>query len=187
MCFSRIGKVGALDQFAFECGEEAFAQGVVVAVADASHRGTDACLTAAFAELDGGVLAALVRVVNDFVSVALLDCHLERIDDKFGAQVIGHRPADHSTTVRVEDHRKVGVTCRGGYVGDVSHPQLVESVRFEVPIDEIRCGTVGIFSCRGRRRLAPAHTLEAGFTHKPGDALSADTFTEGLEFSVDPW
>ena len=47
------------EKLAFEGGEEALAHGVVVGVADRTHRGAHTCLTAAVAELDRGVLAAL--------------------------------------------------------------------------------------------------------------------------------
>ena len=47
------------EKLAFERGEEALAHGVIIGVADRTHRGAHTCIAAAVAELDRGVLAAL--------------------------------------------------------------------------------------------------------------------------------
>ena len=59
-CFSWGVEAGAVEQLAFECGEEGFAHGVVIRVADTSHRRLHTCLSAPIAEGDRGVLAAVV-------------------------------------------------------------------------------------------------------------------------------
>ena len=53
-----------VEQLALERGEEALAQGVVVAVADRAHRRPHPGLPASLAEGDGGVLGALVGVMD---------------------------------------------------------------------------------------------------------------------------
>jgi cytosine/adenosine deaminase-related metal-dependent hydrolase len=45
-----------IEQFAFQGCEETLAHGVVVGVADRTYRGPHACIAAAAAELDRGVL-----------------------------------------------------------------------------------------------------------------------------------
>ena len=50
------GKTPAIKQFAFQAGEEALAQGVVVAVADRTHGRSDASLSASLAKGHGSVL-----------------------------------------------------------------------------------------------------------------------------------
>ena len=50
------GKTPAIKQFAFQAGEEALAQGVVIAVADRTHGRSDASLSASFSEGHRGVL-----------------------------------------------------------------------------------------------------------------------------------
>src|SRR3712207_2719175 len=57
-------QAGAGDQLAFEGGEEGLDEGIVVAIADRAHRDADPGLTAAAAEGQTGVLAAVVRVVD---------------------------------------------------------------------------------------------------------------------------
>src|ERR1700751_1362360 len=66
-CASRLGlrlEPAAIEQFAFEGREEAFAHGVVIGIADRTHRGSHTGLTTAVAELDRGVLRTLVGVVD---------------------------------------------------------------------------------------------------------------------------
>jgi len=95
-------------QLAFEGGEEALAQRVVVGVADRAHGWAQAGLTAAVAERDRGVLRALVGVVNDVVGSPLPDGPLERVEHQFRAQVVGHRPTDHPAAEGIEDHHRRG-------------------------------------------------------------------------------
>ena len=49
-------KTPTIKQFAFQAGEEALAQGVVIAVADRTHGRSDASLSASFSEGHRGVL-----------------------------------------------------------------------------------------------------------------------------------
>src|ERR1700693_5391816 len=52
-------ELAAIEKLAFEGGEEALAHGIVVCVADRTHRGAYAGVTAAVTELDRSVLAGL--------------------------------------------------------------------------------------------------------------------------------
>src|ERR1700739_4909650 len=54
-CASRLGlrlEPAAIEQFAFEGREEAFAHGVVIGIADRTHRGSHTCLTTAVAAIE---------------------------------------------------------------------------------------------------------------------------------------
>src|SRR3954469_2473708 len=76
-----IAKARSIDQFTLEGGEEALAHGVIVAIADGAHRRSYARLVTAFAELNRGVLAALVGVMNDLCGRSLIDSHIQRRRD----------------------------------------------------------------------------------------------------------
>ena len=54
--FGPVGKSPSNKPLAFEAGEEALAQGVVVAVAHRAHGRSDASLPASLAEGHGGIL-----------------------------------------------------------------------------------------------------------------------------------
>ena len=53
-----------INQLAFECGKETFAQSVVITIPRRSHRGTDLGFSAAFAKGNRCVLRSLVGMVN---------------------------------------------------------------------------------------------------------------------------
>src|SRR3954447_14290851 len=55
-CLDLRGKAVPLEQFAFEGGKKALAQGVIVSVPDRAHREPDAGLLAALAERQRGIL-----------------------------------------------------------------------------------------------------------------------------------
>ena len=52
---------------------------------------------------------AAIGVVNELLTggSAMLDGHADRVEDQFGAQVIGHRPPDDAAGVGVDDDREV--------------------------------------------------------------------------------
>ena len=66
----------AIDQLTLKGGEEALAQRVVIAVARRSHRGTYASLTTTLSISYGGILCALVRVMDHAFGTALPECHI---------------------------------------------------------------------------------------------------------------
>jgi hypothetical protein len=54
------------------------------------------------------------------------DRHLQRVDDQFGAQVVGHCPTDDAAAEAVDDDRQIEPALGGGVLGDVGD---VEPVR----------------------------------------------------------
>src|SRR5437660_897176 len=79
----------AIEQLALERREEALTHGVVVGVAHTTHRRPDAGLTAAPAESERRVLAALIRMMNHVGRAAPRDRHVECGQDEFGAEMGG--------------------------------------------------------------------------------------------------
>ena len=72
----------AIDQLTFESGKEALAHRVVIAVTDRAHRRPDTRLSASPAELDRGVLATLVGMVDhSFGGISTLERHRQRVCD----------------------------------------------------------------------------------------------------------
>src|SRR3954464_1001269 len=58
-CLDRRGKAAPVDEFAFEGGKEALAQGVIVSIPDRAHRGPRAGFLAALAESQRGILGGI--------------------------------------------------------------------------------------------------------------------------------
>lgn len=56
------------------------------------------------------------------------DRHVERFENEFGAQMVGHRPTDDATAVNIEHDSQVKKRAPRRNVGDVSHPELVGTI-----------------------------------------------------------
>jgi hypothetical protein len=69
-CFGWGVEAGTVEQFAFECGEEGFTHGIIEAIADGTHRRADPGFPAAVAEGNRRVLAALIGVMDDIMSLS---------------------------------------------------------------------------------------------------------------------
>jgi len=160
------------EQLTFERREAAFRQGVVVPVPDRAHGGADPCRTAPVLKRLGGVLAAMIRVMNHAGSgAAMQERHVQDRHDEVGAQMRLHRPAHHAPTACVEDHGEEVKPLPGRHVGDVRDPHLIGSDGGKCPADEVRsAGTRGIPS---RRDEPPPVTADhATQTHETGHALT---------------
>ena len=90
--FSLCLELPTIQQFAFERCEEALAHGVVIAIANRSHRWTNTHFFAAQAEGHGCVLRSLVAMMNDAIRFALRDSHVHRVDDQLRFLIIALGP-----------------------------------------------------------------------------------------------
>ena len=88
-------ETATVQKLALQGCEETLTHRVVEAIADRTGRRANASLAAAKAKRNGGVLAALVRVVDYFGRPSPPDRHVESLEDKFGPQVARHRPANY--------------------------------------------------------------------------------------------
>jgi hypothetical protein len=70
----------AIQQLALQGDEEGLGHGVVIAIPDRAHRGAYPGGLTAVSEGDGGVLTALIGVVDDLLWPALGESHLQRIE-----------------------------------------------------------------------------------------------------------
>src|SRR3954453_23152988 len=93
-CLDLRGKAASLEQFAFEGGKEALAQGVIVSVPDRAHREPYAGFLAALAESQRGILAALIGMMDYLSQPMLAEGDVQGVQNQLGWQVICHCPAD---------------------------------------------------------------------------------------------
>src|SRR4030065_2520845 len=96
-----------IEEFTLQSGEETLTQSVVVAISERSHRRANAGLATTLPEGQRGVLATVIRVVDDAMGVPLMDGHVQSLQHQFGAQVSGHGPTYHSAAPGVQYHRQV--------------------------------------------------------------------------------
>ena len=81
--------------------------GVVVAISNASPRRANTGGLTTMPEGNQSVLATLVGVMDNVVGISPIKRHFERVDDKFGPQVVGHRPPYDAPAVRIDNNRQI--------------------------------------------------------------------------------
>ena len=123
--------------------------------------------------------------MNHLGRSALRDGHVERGQDELGAEMGCHRPANDTTTPRVEHNGEIQEAGPRRYVRDVRDPQPIGVGRCELAVDEIRCRPRRLVSHRRGERFPTAHALHPGVPHEPGDALATDLEAARREFGVD--
>ena len=74
----------AINEFAFQSSKETFAQGIVKAIARRAHRRPYPSGITALAKGDGGVLAALIGMMNHILRSTLSQGHIEGIQHQLG-------------------------------------------------------------------------------------------------------
>ncbi len=121
-CLGKGPEAAAVNQFAFQCREEALAERIVVAITDRSSRRADASAATAVAEGDRGILRSLIGVMDDAIGSALPERHVEGIEHEAGAQVVGHGPADHAPAEDIQHDGEIKEPGPGRDVRDIGDP-----------------------------------------------------------------
>ena len=109
-CLWLVVEGTAIEQFAFQSGEEALAEGIIETISDRAHGRTNSGVPTALAKSQGSVLAALIGVMDDIFWVTLLDRHLQGIHHQGSLQMRGHRPANDFAAPGIHDHGQVQPT-----------------------------------------------------------------------------
>src|SRR5580658_1871224 len=76
----------ACQQLAFECGEEAFAHGIIICVSDRTHRRAHAGLPTMLAERDRGVLGTLVGMMDHAAGPPRRERHVQSIEHQLSGE-----------------------------------------------------------------------------------------------------
>src|SRR3954453_12911444 len=118
-CLDLRSKAASLEQFAFEGGKEALAQGVIVSVPDRAHRGPYAGFLTALAESQRGILTALVRMMDHVSRPTLAEGHVQGVHNQLGSQMVGHRPADDPAAPDIHDDCRIEEARRGRDVDEI--------------------------------------------------------------------
>lgn len=164
----------AADQLALECGEEALTHGVVVAVADGSHRRPDSRFPASPAELDRGVLAALIGMMDHCRGRSLHDGHVERRRDERCPQVCCDSPTHDLAAPHVEHDGQIEEAHPRRNVRDVSDPQRIGPIGHELSVDQVGSRSRRAVTPRRYGPFPPAHSCQAAVLHQSSYALASD-------------
>ena len=167
----------AVEQLALERGEEALAQRVVVRIAYRAHRGAHAGLPTAQPEGDGGVLAALIGVMDDVVRLPTQLVETIPVGDVPGDPALRRCALHLALDVGGQDLDLIAVhlSSRLPY----APPMQLRSLRRRLPPPDRRAVIVGDFNLWGpavsallpgwrravRGRTWPAHRPHSQIDH----------------------
>jgi hypothetical protein len=180
LSLGRRTKPMPIKQLALQRGEEALTHGVVITVADGSHRWANAGLAAAAAEGDRCVLTSLIGVMdNSAAGSAPFECHVECGDNHLTPLVTLHRPSDDLAAPYVEDNSQVHEPGPNPDVGDISNPKLVRPCRREVPIHKVRCRSRATVAHGRGDPLSACNAHQALGPHQASDSLATNRSTLG--------
>jgi hypothetical protein len=172
--FSLCLEMMSVQQLAFQARKEALGHCIVEAIADRSHRGTNAEHLAALTEGDRGVLAAVIGVMDHLVRTALGESAFDRAQHQLRSQVILHRPADNAPAEHIQHDRQVHESRPSGNVGDIRYPQSIRCCRLKVPLHQIFGRLRVRIAPRSRDESAPTHPTQPGRAHQTRDPFACD-------------
>ena len=135
-------------------------------------------------------LAAPVRVVHEACGrAAVVDRHVQGIENQLGPQVVRHRPADHLSGEGVEHEGQVEPPLLAPGVGYVRNPETVGCSGGEVALHQIggrRCPLGGVRTGGTNPSPATAATDEARFSHQPRHPFPSAPDAGRAQLGVDP-
>ena len=124
--------------------------------------------------------------MDDRGGASLSHRHVQRVEDQFGAQMVGHRPPHHPAAEHIEYDGQIQESRRSRDVGDISDPQPVRGLGLEATLDQVRRGAgLEVTTC-GARPLATTHPGQACLTHHPSDPLAAHRRALSGQLRVNP-
>jgi len=132
-----------MDEFALECSEEAFHDGVVPAVPSAAEAAFDAMVAECPLVVVTGVLRPAVRMLEQAgLWQPLADRHRQCRQYDVGVQARLDGPADDAPREEVDDNGQVQPALVRSYVGDVASPDAIGARDVERPVEGVRHGNV---------------------------------------------
>src|SRR6266511_4602337 len=175
----------AVDELGLERGKEAFGHGVIPARTWSPDALAHLMSGEQLAVRGAGVLNAAIGVLNQPpFRTTCCQCHGECGRGQFGAQVVGHGPADHCAAVGVDDDRQVQPALPRADVGDVAEPFLVRCAGGEVALHEILDLHFWISDGRSTEPTwRPTH--QTSLAHEASNALAGDALLMLAQFGMD--
>lgn len=125
----------SLDRF-----EEGLDGRVVIAIALAAHRYPEPVLTQELLIIVGAILTSAICMMDAaFGRLPQRDRHVQGPDRQIPLHAVADSPADDTAGMQIQDHREIQPAFSGPYIAYVARPFLIWLVRFEVPVQQVRC------------------------------------------------
>ena len=143
--------------------EDAFGDGVVVAVPASVHTRLKVALAEEGLPLPAGELGALVRMHRDpVVGLSSPDGHQQCLQGEVGGHARLSRPADDLAREQVDDDAEIRPALMGLDVGDVGHTELIGPGRLETLLEPV------LGNDRGLAAISAGTTPVADLRGDPG-------------------
>jgi hypothetical protein len=101
---------------------------------------------------------------------------LSRIKDKFGSQMIGHRPTHNTSAKRIEHNSDEQKSSPRRHVRDIRNPELVRPSGGKVPVDKVRSWSRVSISNRRGKAFSPRGALQVSLAHQTSNAAIAHAY-----------
>ena len=166
-----VDKAAALEHLGFDGADDALGPRIVVGIGACGHALADAGLFEQGAKSTAGILASPVTVEDGVLqSWAGAESLPHRIEDEFGAQMIGQRPADDFAGAKVDDDGEIEPAGGGRDKRDVAREHFINPGGWRRVEQKIRGGTIGPAIAGPRHEVPGSNGTQAAPGHESADA-----------------
>jgi len=179
-CFGEGREALVVDDFVFEAAPEGFDEGIVVAVAFATHGSDEAVLSQDLPVSGAGKLHAAIRVDDKgCFRTALEERHAQGSDDETGIKDLVHGPADDAPSTDIQNGDEIEPALAGEDTGGISGPGLIGPVDSEVwePVGCDQSAVVAVGCLRPVFGALPGK--DALRAHETSNAIASPGATQG--------
>jgi hypothetical protein len=173
---ARLGEGGealVIDDFVFQAAPEGFDEGVIVAIAFATHGSDETVMGEDLPVSRAGKLRTSIGVDDKSSSWATLaERHTQGGDHETGIEDLVHGPADHPPGAEVQDRDEVQPALAGEDAGGIGDPDLIRSSDGEVlqAVGHDWSAVVTVGRSRSVFRALPCE--DSLQTHETGNAVA---------------
>src|SRR5215211_1966444 len=179
-----------VDQLPLQGRDEALGHRVVVGIRYRSHRGQESGFFESATELNRGVLATSIRVMDQSGRwPASIDSHVHSVEYQLCSEIVCHGPADYSPGVGVQDEREVEPALPGPYIRDVCYPKAIRSLGSEVALHQVRDGWDALGAraeCGASLPSTSSAPEQACLSHQTSYALPGASYSERPQLEMYP-
>ena len=174
------------NELALQRGKETLGHGVVVRIPHRAHGGAHTHFPATVTKGNAGVLAALIRVMDNVLGLARQQRHVQCLNDQIRRHVHTERPAHHFAAEHIGHHGKVHKALPGRHIGHVCHPQLIDVGGDKLALNQIGGGSLAWMAFgRHAPSSSAADAAQSSMAHEVGYAFAAGHDPLISEFSTD--
>ena len=169
---------GTPDEFGFDRLEERLVHGIIVTVSLWGHGDTDAVAPQFGLIINGTILTAAVRVMNESFGRTSHDKSLSQSGEcQIAVQPVANGPTDHAAGEQVNDDRQIEPSLPRPDIRDIHAPLRVGRRCREVLVDDVRCDRSAVVAVGPRVRAKCAQIRQGARDECCGRETRRSPFT----------